>query len=652
LSKLAETSGAAIEPYVDGKAGAPKPGLRLWRTWLHRPRPLRQFAARIAFDPARDQPDPEIAAHWGEHIVIEDFVTVLHRDGTISGLRHVVTQLHSAEALSQWDEVQRFFDTRKELHRFLQARIWLPDGTVRQAVRKQFVVPAPDSRPNNRGRTLQLWFAPLRPGVVLEFEEQYDQFRPDELGPYMWNHFFLTTRAPAVRRRFTAAVAEPFQLSYRVHHADIPPSERKHKKYRVYTWDLHNVDGVECDEWTPPIRDFVPWLDVSTAPSWAPFAVKLFKELEPELAPADVRELAIELASGKSSALEKSVAAYQYAAQNVRYGRPPAEALARNIRASTQMFEDLRGDCKDKSALLVQLLRSMELPAQVAVVLTADSGRAPFLPSTRFNHAVVKLSLPDQVVWLDPASGPFAFGDLPPIDQDIVALVFHRHGYSFDRIPVPGSSAPSERREIAGQLALDGSYAVKANIRIRGETAARLRLLLTDRTADHRREVLQMWFGNDYGGAIGSDYEHTALNDLSDGLAYTCQARLERVARRLKNVLLLQVPWANPLTMSGPMSAAVRRQPLALPPVHRVFEQHTIELPEGVTVFAAPEPVSLKCPWGTYKCVMKTVEGRLVCQRLLHLQGRIVPSASFPEFREFWRQASWSDTAQVVLRIG
>jgi hypothetical protein len=285
------------------------------------------------------------------------------------------------------------------------------------------------------------------------------------------------------------------------------------------------------------------------------------------------------------------------------------------------------------------------------VVLTADSGRAPFLPSTRFNHALVKLALGEKVVWLDAAGGPFAFGDLPTIDQDIDALVFHRNGFSFDRIPVRDSSVPTERREVTGQLNLDGSYSVSASIRFRGELAARLRLLLTDRTLEHRCEALQMWFGTDYGGAIGTDFEHGTINDLSDGISYSCRATLERVARRLKDVLVLQVPWANSLTMGGPMSAAVRRQPLALPPAHHVFEQHTIELPQGVTVLAAPERVSLECPWGTYECSMKSVDGRFVCQRLMHLQGRNVPAASFPEFREFWRQASWSDTAQVVLRV-
>jgi hypothetical protein len=255
-------------------------------------------------------------------------------------------------------------------------------------------------------------------------------------------------------------------------------------------------------------------------------------------------------------------------------------------------------------------------------------------------------------VWLDAAGGPFAFGELPPIDQDIRALVFDKDGFRFDEIPVRDSSIPSERREMTGQLELDGSYSVQAKIRYHGETAARLRLLLADRHVEHRLEALQLWFGNDYAGAIGTDFECGAVNDLSDGITYSCRAKLERVARRLKNVLLLQVPWASPLTMTGPMSAVVRRQPLVLPTAHHIYEEHVIELPEQTTVFATPEPVNLQREWGSYECAMKSADGRLVCQRRFELTGRMVMAPSFAEFREFWRQISWADTAQVVLQIG
>ena len=113
-------------------------------------------------------------------------------------------------------------------------------------------------------------------------------------------------------------------MTIRVHHTEQPAIEQKLGDYVVKTWDVRNVDGVESDEWTPPANDYVPWVDIGTTPTWAPFAHKLYKELEPPLAPADVRTLAMGLSAKKTSPREKAIAAYQYAAQSVRYGRPPS----------------------------------------------------------------------------------------------------------------------------------------------------------------------------------------------------------------------------------------------------------------------------------------------------------------------------------------
>jgi hypothetical protein len=375
----------------------------------------------------------------------------------------------------------------------------------------------------------------------------------------------------------------------------------------------------------------------------------LYKELEPPLAPGDVRELALGLAAQKTTGREKAIAAYQYAAQSVRYGRPPSELTTRNIRGSAQIIEDLRGDCKDKSALLVQLLRSMELTANIAVVQTGDGGRTQFLPSMRFNHALVKLSLASEVIWLDPAGGPFSFGELPPSDENIAALVLERTGYYFDRIPARDSSTPTEQRELNGQLTAAGHYSFGATIRFRGETAARLRMNLTDRIEAHRHEALQRWLGNDYPGAIGREFSHDKFDELIGVMSYYCRGELEHVARPLKNFLLLHVPWANSLVMNGPMTAVSRRQPLVVPQSYYTLERHTIELPPATQVIAAPEPVKLECPWGRYRCEYKAADGKLSCERSFELQGQFVPSVEFPAFREFWRQCSWSDRAEVVL---
>jgi hypothetical protein len=641
-----------LEPQAYADASAyPKPRFKLWRTLFKRPRSARRFAPRLRVSPLTDAPAPESVAHWGEHIILEDTVTALHRDGTATSHFHYVTQVSSDGALAGWDELFRSYDTRRESHRILSARLMTPDGRWHRAFKKTHTVPAPGTEGNVYGRTIQLRFGPLRPGVIIELEESFDGFKVEAFGPTIANQIYLRTGAPCKRRRFTFAVAKPFAAHFRLHYGAAAPVERQLGSYHVCTWDVEEAEGVEVDEWTPPVRDFVPWVDVSTASTWAPFAAQFRKELEPvQVMGTNIAGIADELSQGKTTPLEKAAAAFTYAARTVRYGRPPAENFERNIRSADTMLQDLRGDCKDKSALLVQLLRTMRMDARIAVVLTGDAGRTPFLPSARFNHAIVRLEHDGKVYWLDPAAGPFAFGELPGGDLGIAALVLGKETFAFEWIRPADETAYTDSRRCDGKLHSDGGYEFEAQTQLSGEAGARLRIVLADRHEAHRLRVLQSWLGADYPGSAGSGFHYESVDDLAKAFRYRCRARLERVARRIKDLYLVRVPWSSPLQMTGPLAATERTQPLVVPQAYRAVDRQVIELPEGAAPYATPDPVSRECPWGRYSMRIVAEGPRLVCERELRLFGGPVPAERFAEYQEFWRQCSWADGAEIVLR--
>ncbi len=443
-----------------------KPRRRLWRTWLRRPRDLTPFAPRVAFDEVADPlPPPDEVAHWGEMILLEDYVTALHRDGTISHRSHYVSVLHGAQHLAQWDEVTWLYEPRAWKPTLRRAVLYLPDGSSRPA-------DVSDHQIDSAGRLRQLRavFGHLRPGAVLEFEQQEDHFRPGPVGPYHWGQFFLRTAPPCRRRRYTVAVAEPFRAEVRSHHGAGGPAESVVGDYRVYQWDLKEVGGYEWDAWTPHLRDFGPWVDFSTVPSWGPVAEHLRGDLAP-CDPGSVGDLARELTRDATSPRDKAAALYRYAARELRYGRPPQETFNPASRTASKMAEDLRGDCKDKSSLLVGLLRAVGVPARVAVVLTRMQGVTPYLPARRFDHALVLADVDGRELWLDAAAGPYGFGEVPFNDQGVQALVLDDDGERYVEVPPPEPEQHGAVRECEGRLEEDGVYRFRANLTCRGDRA-------------------------------------------------------------------------------------------------------------------------------------------------------------------------------------
>src|SRR5262249_36523058 len=93
-------------------------------------------------------------------------------------------------------------------------------------------------------------------------------------------------------------------------------------------------------------------------------------------------------------------------------------------RTPAEIFQRKYGDCKDQAALLVAALRSLGVPAQVALLNTGPGNDVePELPGLgAFDHAIVVI--PGQPsIWVDTTSEFSRAGELPIPDQGRWALI-------------------------------------------------------------------------------------------------------------------------------------------------------------------------------------------------------------------------------------
>lgn len=622
---------------------------RLLRTWLKRPRNVRRFATRVPYSEAvKALADSGEAARYGELVLLRDIVVALHRDGTITRLHHTISIPFAGPSLSQWDSVVRTFDSRTARFQIREAIVRLPDGSRRPAQRVVNMM-------NQHLRAITVTFSHLRPGVTIEFEEQMDFFRPDEVAPAAWSAFFLQEAMPCRRLRFTLAVASPFKAEVALHHSELSPKEWQDGDYGVQLWDVRNAPGIEADIWTPPARDYAPWVDVSTLPSWAPVSKHLFKDLEPPVVVReDVRSLAGTLTNSARTERDKASAIYQYLARDVRYGRHAHEWGIHKAREPGHVLDDLRGDCKDKSAMLVSMLRSVGIDARIAVVLTRHNGATPFLPANRFDHALVVAQIEGRPLWLDAAAGPYTFGELPANDQGVQALVLDRKEACLLDTPPIESEQHGITRDCRGDLDEHGNYAFRATVHAKGDTAAGFRIQYLGRAEDQRRRQLEQYVVSERPGTEVKEARFLDLEDLSRKVVLEYEAELRQWARPVQAILLFRVPWAEPIQFTGPMSAPRRSVPLATPVPCIVSERHEIRAPAGYHGYGLPYEVQEECDWISYACSV-TFEngagenGRLVCERKVVYRGGIVPTKRFAEYRKFWEACARSDAADVLL---
>jgi hypothetical protein len=623
----------------------PKPRRRLWRTIWKRPRNVTPLVPpipiRLVLSP---KPAEEEISHWGQYSLLEDFITVLHRDGTPTYRRRWVLILHDVKQIEKWERFEYRFDRRTWKTTIHRARIVLQDGKQRRA--------KITNRPCDGwgySRSLIVAFAHMAPGVVVEMEDQQDNFTPFADCPGVWGDYALQTAYPCRRRRITLAVARPFVARFEVHNGAPAPTERQTGDYRVWTWDLHDLPGIECDQVTPPLYEFAPWIDFTTLSNWKPVASYYFKHLRMP-ANHDLEDLASTLPVKGEGAHGKTAAAYNYAARDVRYGRPQENSSDWSVRPLSAVAEELRGDCKDKSALLVALLRVFDIDARVALVRTAQAGRVPLLPGAHFNHALVLAQVDGKELWLDPSAACYTLGQLPSWDQDIQGLILDRCEPRPTSIPAANPAEHRLERVVRGRLLTDGSYRAHVRLLARGDRAAGWHWGLLERNADTRERVLRQHIGGSFPGAEIIDFSVEHLDDLNGDLAISHRAIMCRLARRIQNLMLLRIPWLEPLQDTGFFAATSRQQPL-LVPTHSVSDRHDIELPTGFSGYGLPLEHVEQCDWGRYQCRVRIDNGALRCERDFELLGGIVPPERCNEIRSFTDACIAADASDIVLIV-
>lgn len=183
------------------------------------------------------------------------------------------------------------------------------------------------------------------------------------------------------------------------------PARRTTEFGEELLWVRRNLPAIEGEDKTPNWHVVYPFLEVSDFGSWASvveWALPLYA-LESTTPPL-VRETADHLRQSAATPEARALAALRFVQEEVRYLGIEMGPGSHRPSAPEDVLQRRFGDCKDKSRLLVALLRELGLEASPALVNSSlrDSVKL-WLPSPyAFDHVIVALHLAGRSYLLDP----------------------------------------------------------------------------------------------------------------------------------------------------------------------------------------------------------------------------------------------------------
>jgi len=365
------------------------------------------FAAEPSWLQAVATPtSPPQAAVSGQRYLLVDRQNYVD-SSQVQRFSRFVIQITSTEGLEKASQLAFDFDPSYETLTIHKAQVWRAGKALdrlepnelrvfqREANLERFLY--------SGTRTAYLILPDIRVGDVLEYSYTVQGNNPVMAGRYS-EMLAMDWDIPIARNSLRLLVAPSRALFFQApKESDVQVKVSESSGRREILWQQENVPAVELQSDTPAWYTPNRTLSVSEFASWADVA-QWAMPLYDDAAAVDptVQSLADQLAADQDAA-GKVMAALHFVQQEIRYlGMEDGIGSHRPRHAADTLYRRY-GDCKDKTVLLMALLKAMGFkPSAALVSLDQGAGLPNQQPSPYlFDHVIVTLLLDGQRLWLD-----------------------------------------------------------------------------------------------------------------------------------------------------------------------------------------------------------------------------------------------------------
>lgn len=425
--------------------------------------------------------------------------------------------------------------------------------------------------------------------------------------------------------------------------------ERMRSDHRIIRFHAKHVPAIRPEPHMPPWPELAAHVHVSSFASWQALGRWYWGLAREQLDVDDeVRRRTREIVAGLGSDREKVAAVYAHAANETRY--VALELGIEGIRPRRAALTLARGwgDCKDKAALIISMLRELGIDAHMVVVRSGLRGR--FATDTAslapFDHAVVYV--PSLDLYLDGTAQAAGTGELPGPVRGALGLRIAPQGATIVDLPEPAASASVERRRFELKVDKEGRIRFVGKLSNQGVTAPGWRQRYQAESTRRERVVRD----------LGTDFGQAELLPGPTGLTLSQLEQLEEPVRlEVRGTASAHREGGKVSVIVGPSyrlaaqyaSLAKRQHDLLVGPRRTLEEEWVLDLRPGQTVSSLPTPVKVSTRFGSFERAVQRTGQRVVVRTRLTLEQPRVEPDQYERWRRFVTQVDSAAGPRVVV---
>lgn len=609
--------------------------------------------ARELIEKSPDAQDyPEASAIY----LLADESETLTPDHQLVSEQHYLIKILNDRGKENFGEVSIPYDSTYETVDLEYARTIKPDGTVvtvgDKNIRDVSMYLNFPLYSNARARIISM--PEVASGSILEYKVKV--FRTKLVnGRDFDSLYWLQADEPLVLQRFRVSLPKDVALhskivnnQYNPGNFNLTPKRTESNDQVNYELEIRNVPQIIPEPAMPDISKIDPYLAVTTFTNWQEI-YDWWKPLylDKLTADEDMKAKVEELTGGKTSRSEKIAAIYGFCAQDIRYVGVEYGDAGYEPHDAREIFRNKYGDCKDKSILLVAMLRAAGIESYPVLISTDDHIEIfEDLPTLMFNHAITAVETEKGLVFMDATASTVAFEDLPEGDQNRLVLVFYPDRYELVRTPLFEPEHNRVLKTTRIQVKEDESIQGERKTETWGTYRQAQRYWVKFTMPALVEESIKQRIRSIAENGTLLDYVIKNADDLQKPLDFSFRFEAPRYFISAGPVRLMNQTKGIDTSL---IAREKRQYPLETGGLRVDEEVLEVELPRSFAVKYLPEAVKMDTPWFSLDSRYETKGSAIRYSTMLRVKRRQVRQEEYPEYKKIMEELATKLNQQVIL---
>ncbi|MBP9854317.1 MAG: DUF3857 and transglutaminase domain-containing protein [Candidatus Omnitrophica bacterium] len=491
-------------------------------------------------------------------------------------------------------------------------------------------------------------------GATIEYEYEKIEMMPSVEG-MLFEGITFSDEIPVVKYQFQLTVPQEFKIQFKNYNHNREPKENVGDDLitKVFKWSGENIKPMRLELYMPPYKKIGELTLISSVNNWEDIRVWWNNLIEKNIKSSDeIKNKVAELTAGLDNDNDKVSAIYEYVQQNIRYAGFTFGLSSYVPNNSESVFQSKYGDCKDKTVLLITMLREAGFESYSALTPTRFSGipDLEFPSMQQFYHVIAAVKMNEHWKFLDPTAENFSFDDMIYTNEGSHVYVVKNDYGKFEEIPY--SSVQSNRintkiiLNVNEDLTVDGSLRINWNGQNNGLTRTVLKLTEKDQRDQYLRQIIQ----NIYPYARIKNMKVINENDKNKPLALEAEFQLNDIITQADDVLVLK--------SFGDMGSIVPvylMEDIRIYPIHLEYRNTTeleidIHLPKNVKVHKLPEDFSFESVFLQSKIAYTQSDRGIIQKQFIKEINHKIPAEDFKKLKSDWEKVAQAHRKNILIK--